>query len=437
VTGVGRAAWLRTGIEILLAGVLLVVLAYLVDAFPKWPTDVDVYRLGAETFLRGHSIYTQLPVSPEGGPLPYTYPPVSAVVFVPLGLLPASIGFPLLSAVSALALIPLIMAYRKVPELQTLLIKPWMVLAAAVALVLAHPVKNTLFWGQINVILMMLVALDCLSPKPRWPRGVLIGIAAAVKLTPAGFVLLLLLRKDYRAVITSMISFLVMTGIGWVLLPSDSFIYWTNRVFHATDMYIGLPYANESLIASLKKLGMTGMPLTVVSGVGLVAVLVMTWLGTRRAIADGNIALALGVNAAGVLLVSPISWSHHWVLALPTSALLVVMGYQRRNAWLLIAGGLAVAVYWLAPHYEMPIDAAVWTLPEKIAGNTYQALALALLIVMTVRQLANLDGRRPEAAAPPDGPHDDCPEPPADKLPELEPTFLVPPEKLRRSEVPR
>jgi alpha-1,2-mannosyltransferase len=421
--------------EILLAGVLLIVLAYLVDAFPKWPTDVDVYRLGAETFLRGHSIYTQLPVSSEGGPLPYTYPPFSAVVFVPLGLVPPSIGFPALAAVSALALIPLVRAYRKVPEFQSLLVKPWMVLAAAIALVVAHPVKNTLFWGQINVILMMLVAMDCLSPNPRWPRGMLIGIAAAVKLTPAGFVLLLLLRKDYRAVVTSVISFLVMTGIGWLLMPSDSFIYWTNRVFNATEMYIGLPYANESLIASLKKLGMTGTPLTVVSGIGLVAVVIMTWLGTRRALADGNVALALGVNAAGVLLVSPISWSHHWVLALPTAALVLVMGYQRRNAWLLIAGGLAVAIYWMAPHYRIPIDSEVWTLPQKIAGNTYQAFALALLIVMAVRQLAKLDGRRPAAEDVPDDPHGRG-DPAAGPLSELEPTLIPPPEHLRGSGVP-
>jgi alpha-1,2-mannosyltransferase len=400
-TRVGGLAWLRIGAEVLLAIALLVVLGYLVDEFPKWPTDVDVYRLGAQTFLQGHSIYTELPVSPEGGPLPYTYPPVSAVVFVPLGLLPPSVGFPLMAAVTTLALIPFVLAYRKgVPEFRGLFDKPWLVLAAVIALVLAHPVKNTLFWGQINVILMLLVAMDCLWPNPRWPRGMLIGIAAAVKLTPAGFVLILLLRKDYRAVITSIVSFLAMTAIGWVLLPSDSFIYWTNRVFNATDMNIGLPYANESLIASLKKLGMTGMPLTVVSGVGLVAVLVMTWLGTKRAVADDNLALALGVNAAGVLLVSPISWSHHWVLALPTSVLLVVMGYQRRNAWLLIASGLGVAVYWLAPHYKIPLDAAVWTWSEKIAGNSYQLLALALLAVMTVRQLAGLDGRR-SAEAPP------------------------------------
>ena len=394
LTRFGEAITLRLVGEALLAVAMLVALGYLVANLPTWPTDVDVYRLGAETFLKGHSIYTELPVSKEGGALPYTYPPFSAVVFVPLGLLPPSIGFPLLSVATALALIPLVVAYRQgSPELRTLLLKPWMVLAACVALTVAHPVKNTLFWGQINVILMMLVAVDILWPNPRWPRGILIGIAAAVKLTPAGFVLILLLRKDYRAVVASIISFLVMTAIGWLLMPSDSFIYWTNRIFHATDMYIGLPYANESLPASLEKLGITGTTLSVLSAVGVLLVLVMTCLGTKRALTDGNTALALGVTAAGVLLVSPISWSHHWILALSTAALLLVMGYQRRNAWLLISGGVSVAIYWAAPHYSIPLFADTWDFWEKVAGNTYQLLALLFLLVMSVRQLAGIADR--------------------------------------------
>lgn len=44
-----------------------------------------------------------------------------------------------------------------------------------------------------------LVAADCLTCQPRWPRGLLVGIAAAIKLTPAAFVLFFLLRRDYRA----------------------------------------------------------------------------------------------------------------------------------------------------------------------------------------------------------------------------------------------
>ena len=377
---------LRLGFELLLALVFFAALAYYAHGIRKWPTDVDVYRLGADTFLKGHSIYTQLPVSSVGGALPYTYPPFSAVLFTPLALIPPHIGYPLLTGATCLALIPILLAYRKSsPELAQYLSKPWMVMAGACAMVVAHPVANTIFWGQINVLLMMLVALDCLWPNPKWPRGALIGIAAAVKLTPAGFVLLFLLRKDFRSVVTSLISFCVCTAIAFVLMPGDSITYWTDRVFHATGMNIGPIHANESVQATFEKLGVSGSALTLVGGAGVLIVIAMTWLGTKRALDDGNLALALGVNTTGVLLVSPISWSHHWVLALPTAAIIMVMGYQRHKFWLLFSGWLGVLILWLAPHYWVPLEYQIWSFAQKVAGSSYQIIAVAFLVVMTVR----------------------------------------------------
>lgn len=391
------AARVRLGLQSLLALGLFGALAYYAHGIHKWPTDVDVYRLGADTFLKGLSIYTQLPVSSVGGPLPYTYPPFSAVLFTPLAIVPPHIGYPLLTGATCLALFPILLAYRKSsPELGGLLAKPWMVVAGACVMVVAHPVANTIFWGQINVLLMMLVALDCLHPNPKWPRGALIGIAAAVKLTPAGFVLIFLLRKDYRAMVTSFISFLVCTAIAFVLMPHDSWLYWTDRVFHATGMNIGPIHANESVISSFEKLGLSGTTLTLVGGIGVVLVAIMTWLGTRRALNDGDQAMALGVTAAGVLLVSPISWSHHWVLALPTAALIMIKGYRQHKFWLLASGWVGVVILWLAPHYQVPLEYQIWSFPQKVVGSSYQLLAVIFLMVMTVRWY--LGRRRPVSA---------------------------------------
>jgi len=226
-----------------------------------------------------------------------------------------------------------------------------------------------------------------LWPNPKWPRGLLIGVAAAIKLTPAGFALIFLLRRDWRALAMSVLSFLVATLVGFVVLPSDSIRFWTDRMLNTTELYTGLPYADEGFVVGLEKLGLTGAPLALFTYGGLALIAAMTVLGTRRAIRDGNLPLALGVTAAGVLLGSPVSWSHHWVLALPTAALIVVMGLRRRNAWLVLAGTLAVVVYWMAPHYRLPLYPETWTWPEMIVGSSYQLLALALLGVMTVRQL--------------------------------------------------
>lgn len=387
----------RLGLQLVLALGLFVALAYYAHGIRKWPTDVDVYRLGAATFLKGQSIYTQLPVSSIGGALPYTYPPFSAVLFTPLAIIPPHIGYPLLTGFTCLCLFPIVLAYRKSsPELAKYLGKPWMVVAGACVLVVAHPVANTIFWGQINVILMMLVAVDCLWPNPKWPRGMLIGIAAAVKLTPAGFVLLFLLRKDFRAVVTSFVSFVVCSAIAFALMPHDSWLYWTDRVFHATGMNIGPIHANESVTATFEKLMLTGHTLTIAGGLGVVLVLIMTVLGTKRALDDGDLAMALGVNATGVLLVSPISWSHHWILALPTAALIMVKGYQQHKFWLLAAGWFGVLILWLAPHYWVPLEYQIWSFPQEIAGASYQIIAVAFLIVMTIRWY---QGRRSRKAA--------------------------------------
>lgn len=368
---------------------ILTAIVYLALEYPNWPTDVDVYRSGAQAFLSGNSMYTELPPPEYGDPIPYIYPPFSVLFFVPLALVPSSIGFPALTVLTTLALIPIVLAYRAAsPELrQTVSGAPWVVLLAALALLAAHPVQNTIFWGQVNVLLMLLVVLDVLWPNPKWPRGLLIGVAAAIKLTPAGFALIFLLSRDWRALATSVLSFLAATLVGFVVLPSDSIRFWTDRMLNTTELYTGLPYADEGFVVGLEKLGLTGTPLTLLTYGGLALIAAMTVLGTRRAIRDGNLPLALGVTAAGVLLGSPVSWSHHWVLALPTAALIVVMGLRRRNAWLVLAGTLAVVVYWMAPHYRLPLYPETWTWPEMIAGSSYQLLALALLGVMTVRQL--------------------------------------------------
>lgn len=55
--------------------------------------------------------------------------------------------------------------------------------AVAGVSVLLEPVRETLWFGQVNVILGVLVAADCLLPRTKWPRGLLIGLAAAIKLT--------------------------------------------------------------------------------------------------------------------------------------------------------------------------------------------------------------------------------------------------------------
>jgi alpha-1,2-mannosyltransferase len=114
-----------------------------------------------------------------------------------------------------------------------------------------EPVRNTISYGQVNVLLTALVAADCLVPGGRWPRGALVGLAAAVKLTPAAFVLFFLLRRDYRAASTAALSFGVAAAAGFALAWRDSVRYWTSVVFQSGRPGNPAYAANQSLEAVL------------------------------------------------------------------------------------------------------------------------------------------------------------------------------------------
>jgi Glycosyltransferase family 87 len=229
--------------------------------------DLEVYRLGAQTWRDCGDLYGTLPATSMGIALPFTYPPVAAVLFTPLTLVPlpvAGLGLAMLS----LAMLGLV-------------VRPaWgLVLPAAAAL---EPVRATLSYGQINVVLMALVALDCRVRTPRWPRGVLVGLAAAVKLTPAGFVLLFLLRRDRWAAVQAVAAFLGATLAGFLFAGKDSVRYWTASIYDpgrvGTIHYAG----NQSLLGVLARLGLAPPVQTAVWLLGVAAVLAVAIFGMRR-----------------------------------------------------------------------------------------------------------------------------------------------------------
>src|SRR5579859_989253 len=185
--------------------------------------DLDVYRLGGQVWLHGGQLYGTLPTTAIGVRLPFTYPPFAAILASPLSLIPLGVAGLLITLCTlGLLAVPLRLYLRPLA---------WplgLVLPAALFL---EPVRSSIQFGQVNVILMTLVALDCLTREPRWPRGVLAGLAAAIKLTPLPFVLYFLIRRDYRAAFTMGLSFAAFTGLGFVLAPDDSSRYWTHVVF--------------------------------------------------------------------------------------------------------------------------------------------------------------------------------------------------------------
>lgn len=170
--------------------------------------DLSVYRAGARALLDGSALYADR--SAGHGQLVFTYPPFAALIFVPFALLPWAGAAVALVLLSALAYAVLIGVFGRSPGWT----RTGIAVAAGVGL-LAEPVLRTIQQGQVNLVLAALVSADLLN-VPRRYRGILIGIAAGIKLVPAAFALCLLARRDLGSILR-----LIATTVGTVW-PSPS-----------------------------------------------------------------------------------------------------------------------------------------------------------------------------------------------------------------------
>ncbi|WP_223198839.1 glycosyltransferase 87 family protein [Solihabitans fulvus] len=353
--------------------------------------DLDVYRLGGHAWLTGQPLYGQLPPTTIGVTLPFTYPPLAAVLFSPLALIPRWLAVALVLAVSFGALaFTLHLVVRRAAD-WFLGWAPAAVVAVALPLLTGfEPVRETLTFGQVNLVLMALVAADCLLPSTRWPRGTLIGIAAAIKLTPAAFLLFFLVRKDFRAAVTSGVVFLLAVASGFLLAGADSLRYWRSTFLDADRAGNPTFASNQSLRGALVRLGLPGATVQLLWVVLAVAVVVVGWVAIRRLLGTGLPGaepLAVAANATVALLVSPVSWSHHWVWATPCLVLLFGLAVRTRDRGLAIACLLASAVFAIGPQWLVPNRYYVelrWNLGQHLVGDLYVLTGLAFLVACCV-----------------------------------------------------
>ncbi|NUP26453.1 MAG: DUF2029 domain-containing protein [Nocardia sp.] len=349
--------------------------------------DLEVYRLGVEEWRSGGDLYGHLPETAADISLPFIYPPFAALALGIYALLPwtASVITYLVVSIGALAMTLYLVARQIWPRQDRRRLALLVTATATPLSLLLEPVWSTLDFGQVNLILMGLVAADCLTRNPRWPRGVLLGIAAAIKLTPAAFVLFFLIRKDYKAAATAAISGAIATAIGFAVMPDESVRYWFGGFGNVGGLSGSEFQTNQSIQAVLARFAVTGTAATALWLLAAVALVAVAVAAIRRTGTPPMIALA--VNAVVALLVSPISWSHHWVWVAP--ALLAMIGYATTRPWSEVRGWYAAAaatavVFVLAEHNDLPgndgreLDWSVW---DKVIGNGYVWFSLLLVVL--------------------------------------------------------
>ncbi|WP_445165691.1 glycosyltransferase 87 family protein [Mycolicibacterium sp. Dal123E01] len=413
------AGWRVTQVTIV---ALLLNAGWLLFAKPPYRIDIEVYRLGGQAWLHGQPLYAGDAMfhTLSGLDLPFTYPPLAAILFSPfawMSLPVASVTITVITLILVLLSTWIVLTRLAVWPVSALTREPawlrraWLAAGlVALAVMFLEPIDANFDFGQINVVLMTLVIADCLPRRTPWPRGLLLGIAIALKLTPAVFLLYFLLRRDVRATLTALATFVAVSLLGCALAWRDSAEYWTTTIRHTDRIGSAALNTNQNIAGSLARLGLDKSTHFVLWMLACFAVLALTIWAVRRvapagggnsADAAGQPTLALMCVALFGLVVSPVSWSHHWVWALPTVITGAVVAYRGRNLALgLVTAVGVVLMVWiplelLPKHHE---ETASWW--RQLLGMSYVWWALAVIFVagLTVSSRSASPRRYPGSA---------------------------------------
>jgi alpha-1,2-mannosyltransferase len=355
--------------------------------------DLQVYRMGGQAVIHGTPLYSLRVFG-----LLFTYPPFAAVLFATLAPLPFTVAAAAVAAASMVAL-PVIfyLALRLPPVAAWLDVRAaWgLAFGAAAVAVWLEPVQSTLGYGQVNLFLAAAVLYDLRLPgTSRW-KGAAIGLAAGFKLTPAIFAIYYLATGRYRAAATSGVAFAVTVALGFAAIPRSSALYW-GRLFADTGRVGQLQdAANESLAGALARTlhtsHITWAWLPLAAAVGLAGLALAARVQRR-----GNEAVGYSLCALTGLLVSPVSWTHHWVIAVPAVLVGAVAAYRARTT---AAGKLGLAavtalviIGWtrlvrqLPPTPRLHLDGWQILISELYVLAALGALALATWLAVRSRQ---------------------------------------------------
>ena len=383
-----------------------VVLAGIVSWVIDWRLGVDsaVYRSGAIALLTGEPLYDNdfLSAEPPWARLPFTYPPTGALLFVPMALFATQVSWGVLGALSVLALALVVrVAIQVLPTRPT-----WMAPARTTVIVTVlalgiEPVWRTLFLGQINLILMALVVLDVLVlGRSRHFGGVLVGVAAAVKLTPLIFVPHLWLIGRRADAVRAVATFALLQALIFAIIPHDFRQFWSVAVTNPERTGPTFWAGNQSLNGLMLRLtDLAPWALGAAIAVGALLAVPAVWL-VRRYHRAGQPLPALLVTAFFGLLLSPVTWSHHYVWVIPLIVLLLSRLPDRLpDGWARVRtlSGLGAVVLVYAscvllimrssdpnrPAGEKP--ELEWTPPEVVLGSAYLLVPLVVGVLVLAR----------------------------------------------------
>jgi alpha-1,2-mannosyltransferase len=344
------ARWLITGG---LAVLSVAVIWYLFENRPNLmalPLDLSVYRDAGLIVRHVAPLYHAARAGPLYGSLgpgahglTFTYPPFAALPFALLSFLSLrALGW--VFALADLVAVPLTI-WITVRELGVPRgrLRSGLTVLTTVAALMTEPVLRAIGLGQVEILLMVLILWDLCQPDRRWWKGAGVGLAAGIKLVPLIFIGYLLLTRRFMQAAVAAATFAATVVIGFIALPRDSSQWWLHGLFVHESYGGNMRYAgNQSIMAIIVRAGSHDwhalwLAAAIVTGVlGLAAAAVIDRAGERL--------LGLATCALTALLISPISWDHHWVWIVIAAPVLVHRALQARGLARRIWLGTAVLV---------------------------------------------------------------------------------------------
>ena len=368
-----------------------------------------MYWYALNNWFSGNSLYDWYAL-PDYKMYPFTYPPFGAWALSPLTWFDYETAARLM--IMAIALQTAVIVALVGRSLgwswgSAFAIAPW---AAILVQQCLEPFTQSVGFAQVNTAMMALVMIDVAAP-PSWKgRGVASGLAAAIKLTPAIAVLIFLLRRQWRSAITMVVTSLAVTLLSWVISPGESARFFFDAMWdpqRAGDAYYTSNQNLKGFVARALPENTWSIAWAITVALALVAAV---WLCLRIQAAATSVVtphviyddaapdvvattpatpvlpenLATLLTAAVImtlgLLVSPITWSHHWVWGLASVVALIAVTLRLKSAPLAALALVQGALFIMAPHWWFShgqVNELHWNVVEQLVGSSYTLAAIA------------------------------------------------------------
>ena len=350
-----RAAWSRVGRLVLFAVVPAVVAAsFMLGGRHNFAFDFHIFWSASRRVLHGHSPYPSPSVvaratSPTIHHQFFVYPPLLAVLLIPLAALP----FAAAAAINTVLVLACVAG-----GLRLLGVTDWRCYTTALTTI---PVLSSIRLGAISPFLMLAAALAW-HYRHRWAiAGAAVGVAVVAKLFVWPLLIWLLLTRRFKAAAVASVGAAAVTLAVWAAIGFRGLTGYPSLLHNLTRIESLWGF---SLVALADRLHFPDPQTSwLLVGAPIAALLLGSCFVRAR---EGEADRRLFVVSIGLaILLTPILWLHYLTL------LLVPVALSRRTfgiEWMLLLA------FWISP-YQQPETLAAWRI----------ATALALVVAITWR----------------------------------------------------